>query len=65
MVRPPLRWCPGARHTGSVRPEPGQVLHFSEDPLRVLDALRPFWHEVIASTVGFSGIRLADSRPRA
>jgi hypothetical protein len=32
--------------------------------LRVLDNLWPFWAEVIASTVGFSGIRLRNARPR-
>jgi hypothetical protein len=32
--------------------------------LRVLDNLWPFWDEVIASTVDFSGIRLRNARPR-
>jgi hypothetical protein len=32
--------------------------------LRVLDNLWPFWDEVIASTVGFSGIRLRNAAPR-
>jgi hypothetical protein len=32
--------------------------------LRVLDNLWPFWDAVIASTVGFSGIRLANARSR-
>jgi hypothetical protein len=32
--------------------------------LRVLDNLWPFWDAVITSTVGFSGIRLANARPR-
>lgn len=32
--------------------------------LRVLDNLWPFWDAVIASTVGFSGIRLRNARPR-
>jgi hypothetical protein len=33
--------------------------------LRLLDNLWPFWDEVIASTVGFSGIRLRNAKPRA
>jgi hypothetical protein len=33
--------------------------------LRVLDRLWPFWDAVTASTVGFSGIRLHNARPRA
>jgi hypothetical protein len=32
--------------------------------LRLLDNLWPFWDEVIASTAGFSGIRLRNARPR-
>jgi hypothetical protein len=32
--------------------------------LRVLDNLWAFWDAVIASTVGFSGIRLRNARPR-
>jgi hypothetical protein len=32
--------------------------------LRVLDNLWPFWDEVIASTLSFSGIRLRNARPR-
>ena len=32
--------------------------------LRVLDNLWPFWDAVINSTVGFSGIRLRNARPR-
>jgi hypothetical protein len=32
--------------------------------LRVLDNLWPFWDAVVASTVGFSGIRLRNARPR-
>ncbi|GAA0507528.1 hypothetical protein Ade02nite_50230 [Paractinoplanes deccanensis] len=32
--------------------------------LRLLDNLWPFWDQVITSTVGFSGIRLANARPR-
>jgi hypothetical protein len=31
--------------------------------LRVLDNLWPFWDRVVASTVGFSGIRLRNARP--
>ena len=30
--------------------------------LRVLDNLWPFWNEVTASTLGFSGIRLRNAR---
>lgn len=32
--------------------------------LRVLDNLWAFWDDVIASTLGFSGIRLRNARPR-
>lgn len=32
--------------------------------LRVLDNLWPFWDRVIASTLGYSGIRLGNARPR-
>ncbi|HEY7222882.1 MAG TPA: hypothetical protein VH561_04600 [Micromonosporaceae bacterium] len=32
--------------------------------LRVLDNLWPFWDQVIASTLEFSGIRLSNGRPR-
>jgi hypothetical protein len=32
--------------------------------LRLLDNLWPFWDEVITSTVGFSGIRLRNAKPR-
>ena len=32
--------------------------------LRVLDNLWPFWDAVIGSTVGFSGIRLRNAKPR-
>jgi hypothetical protein len=32
--------------------------------LRVLDNLWPFWDAVITSTVGFSGIRLHNAKPR-
>ncbi|WP_407676936.1 DUF6886 family protein [Phytohabitans aurantiacus] len=32
--------------------------------LRVLDNLWPFWECVIISTLGFSGIRLRNARPR-
>lgn len=32
--------------------------------LRVLDDLWPFWDAVVTSTVGFSGIRLRNARPR-
>ncbi|WP_407676937.1 DUF6886 family protein [Phytohabitans aurantiacus] len=31
---------------------------------RVLDNLWPFWECVIISTLGFSGIRLRNARPR-
>jgi hypothetical protein len=32
--------------------------------LRLLDNLWPFWEQVIASTVAFSGIRLRNAKPR-
>jgi hypothetical protein len=32
--------------------------------LRLLDNLWPFWEAVVASTAGFSGIRLRNARPR-
>jgi len=32
--------------------------------LRLLDNLWPFWDEVVGSSVGFSGIRLHNARPR-
>ena len=82
-----------------MRPAPGEVLHFSEDPtitrfvphvaatarqpqayvwavdllglhetagiqLRVLDNLWCFWDKVTTSTLGFSGIRLHNAKPR-
>lgn len=49
-------------------PEPvGDLLrHHAEAgiQLRVLSNLWPFWDEVIASTVGFSGIRMRNALPR-
>lgn len=59
--------------TGPVRPlgpaEPvGDLLALHEAAgiqLRVLDNLWPFWDHVIASTLGFSGIRLRNAAPRA
>lgn len=48
-------------------PEPvGDLLALHEAAgiqLRVVDNLWPWWHEVIASTVGFSGIRLRNAQP--
>ena len=48
-------------------PEPvGDLLALHEEAgiqLRVLDNLWPWWNEVIASTVGFSGIRLRNAKP--
>ncbi|XVU24718.1 DUF6886 family protein [Actinoplanes sp. CA-054009] len=32
--------------------------------LRLLDNLWPFWDEVVTSSLGFSGIRLGNARPR-
>jgi hypothetical protein len=32
--------------------------------LRILDSLWPFWDFVVSSTLGFSGIRLANAKPR-
>ena len=50
-------------------PEPGQVLHFSEDPSIktfaphvAATAQQP--DAVAASSLGFSGIRLRNARPR-
>ena len=52
-----------------MRPAPGEVLHFSEDPtirrLRVLPQLHDFWDAVIGSTLEFSGIRLRNAVPRS
>jgi hypothetical protein len=49
-------------------PEPvGDLLALHEEAgieLRLLPTLWPWWDEVIASTVGFSGIRLRNARPR-
>jgi hypothetical protein len=49
-------------------PEPvGDLLRLHHEAgiqLRVLDNLWPFWDSVITSTVGFSGIRLRNARPR-
>lgn len=50
------------------RPEPVDgLLRCHEEAgiqLRVLDNLWPFWDQVTASTVGWSGIRLRNARPR-
>ncbi|MFH9071363.1 DUF6886 family protein [Streptomyces alboflavus] len=49
-------------------PEPvGNLLHLHRDAgiqLRVLDNLWGFWDAVTASTLGWSGIRLRNARPR-
>jgi hypothetical protein len=49
-------------------PEPvGDLLTLHEQAgiqLRVLDNLWPFWDCVIISTLGFSGIRLRNAKPR-
>jgi hypothetical protein len=49
-------------------PEPvGSLLEVHEAAgieLRLLSNLWPYWDQVIASTVGFSGIRLHNARPR-
>ena len=49
-------------------PEPaGDLLALHERAgiqLRVLDNLWPFWDEVVTSTLGHSGIRLRNARPR-
>ncbi len=45
----------------------GDLLRCHEEAgiqLRLLDNLWPFWDEVISTTVGFSGIRLRNARPR-
>jgi hypothetical protein len=47
--------------------EVGNLLALHENAgieLRVLDNLWPFWDAVTPSTLGFSGIRLANARPR-
>ena len=50
-----------------MRPAPGEVLHFSEDP--TIEVFRPhvakhdFWAETVASTLEWSGIRLRNARP--
>jgi hypothetical protein len=50
-------------------PEPvGDLLRLHEEAgihLRVLPGLWPFWDAVTASTLGWSGIRLRNARPRA
>lgn len=49
-------------------PEPvGDLLRLHADAgiqLRVLDNLWEFWDAVTTSTLGFSGIRLCNARPR-
>lgn len=49
-------------------PEPvGDLLALHEEAgiqLRVLDNLWPYWDVVITSTIGFSGIRLRNAKPR-
>jgi hypothetical protein len=49
-------------------PEPvGDLLALHEAAgiqLRLLDNLWPFWDAVVATTMGYSGIRLANARPR-
>lgn len=45
----------------------GDLLRLHEDAgiqLRVLPSLWPFWDAVVASTLGFSGIRLRNAQPR-
>ncbi|MEN3309108.1 MAG: hypothetical protein V7603_5310 [Micromonosporaceae bacterium] len=45
----------------------GDLLRLHEEAdiqLRVLANLWPFWDAVTASTLGFSGIRLRNARPR-
>lgn len=50
------------------KPEPiGDLLALHDEAgieLRVLSNLWPFWDRVVASTLGFSGIRLRNARPR-
>jgi hypothetical protein len=44
----------------------GDLLALHEEAgiqLRALDNLWPWWHEVIESSVGFSGIRLGNAKP--
>jgi hypothetical protein len=49
-------------------PEPvGSLLRLHDEAgiqLRVLPGLWPFWDAVVASTLGYSGIRLRNARPR-
>ncbi|MEU7914017.1 DUF6886 family protein [Microbispora bryophytorum] len=49
-------------------PEPvGDLLRLHEDAgiqLRLLDNLWPFWDAVTTSSLGWSGIRLRNARPR-
>jgi hypothetical protein len=49
-------------------PEPvGDLLRWHAEAgiqLRVLDNLWPFWDRVVGSTVGYSGIRLRNAKPR-
>jgi hypothetical protein len=60
-----------------MRPEPGQVLHFSEDPAirRFVPHMAvtaqqagayvfAFWDAVTVSTLGYSGIRLKSAAAR-
>ncbi len=52
--------------TGPAEPV-GDLLKLHEEAgiqLRVLPNLWPFWDAVVASTLGFSGIRLGNARPR-
>jgi hypothetical protein len=49
-------------------PEPvGDLMTLHEEAgiqLRLLPNLWPWWHEVVKSTLGWSGIRLRNARPR-
>jgi hypothetical protein len=46
--------------------EVGDVFAFHDAAgieLRVMNSLWPFWRDVVDSTLGYSGIRLANARP--
>lgn len=45
-----------------MRPAPGEVLHFSEDP--TITRFVPHGDKVTTSTLGHSGIRLHNAKPR-
>jgi len=46
-----------------MRPGPGEVLHFSEDP-GITRFVPPFWDTVVTTTLRWSAIRLRNADPR-